>query len=246
MRKAARLPIDLMDPDMRKADLQREAFAALAYYVAYLGYLFINQESDLLHWVSLVILPFALICIYQRYTWSAWALGGGLGTVGLSKGNLSTGLLWAIPIGLGISLVMQLYFSRQQEAFRELLTSGRVLYLAPIALLLLLLTTGFTEEFFFRGVLQTRLAELFKSNVLAVLAVSVLFALYHLPYAYLNPNWPSHGDLGAALQAAMFNGILGGVVLGVVYVKAKGNLIACIIFHALIDVFPAMTQIRFG
>jgi membrane protease YdiL (CAAX protease family) len=234
------------EPVVERAGLRREAVFSLAYYAAFVGYLFLNQESELQHWLTLVLLPFVLICLHQRGSWSDWSPRASLSTVGLRRGNLKTGLVWAIPLGLGVSFVMQLFFSENQEAFRELLTSGRFLYLAPIAFLFLLVTVGFTEEFFFRGILQTRLAELFESNLFAVLAVSVLFGLYHVPYAYLDPHWSSYGDLGAAFKAAMFNGILGGVVIGVVYVKAKGNLVACMIVHALIDVFPAMTQIRFG
>ncbi len=148
---------------------------------------------------------------------------------------------------------MQLLLSRNAAAFRELITSGRALYLLPIALALLLFTVGVTEEVFFRGVLQTRLTELARSKVLAILIVSVLFGLYHLPYAYLNlpyaylnPSWPSSGDLGAAFQAAMFNGVLGGVVIGGVYALANNNLIAAILVHSFIDLFPAMTLIKFG
>ncbi len=209
-------------------------------------YMFLHPEGELMHWVTLVIVPFVAISAYQWLVSGAWSPRSSLGTVGLRRGNLKRGLAWAIPFGLALSLVIQLLLSSNQEAFRDLVASGKVLYLAPLAFVFLFVTVGFTEEFFFRGVLQTRLAALFNSNIAAVLAVSVLFGLYHLPYAYLNPSWPSHGDLGAALGAAMFNGILGGVVLGVVYVRANGNLVAAIAVHALIDVFPAMTQIRFG
>jgi len=211
-----------------------------------MAYMFVHPEGELMHWLTLVVVPFLLICAYQRRVSPDWSLRSSLGTVGLRRGNLTAGLVWAVPFGLGLSLVMQLLLSSNQEAFREVVTSGKFLYLAPIAFVFLLVTVGFTEEFFFRGVLQTRLALLLKSNIAAILLVSALFGFYHLPYAYLNPSWSTHGDLGAALKAAMFNGILGGVVLGVVYIRSKGNLIAVVIVHALIDVFPAMTMIRFG
>ncbi len=226
--------------------MKSEAGLALVYFLLYMGYLFLNPESELGHWLTLVALPLALLILYQRRVWDNWSLEKTLTTVGLERGSLTRGLVWAIPLGLGVSLVLQLLLSSNVDAFRELITSGRFLYLLPLALVLLLLTAGLTEEFFFRGVLQTRLAALLRSNVLAILVVSVLFGLYHLPYAYLNPHWPSAGDLGAAFQAAMVNGMLGGVVLGAVYVFARGNLLAPVIVHALIDLFPAMTQIRFG
>ena len=228
------------------ADLKREALLALVYCALYVGYLFVYQENEIAHWLTLVISPLTLLCLYQRRAWVDWSLGASLSTVGLKRGQLGRGLVWAIPLGLGVSLFMQLFMSRNAEAFRDLITSGRALYLAPLVFVLLLFTTGLTEEFFFRGVLQTRLSQLFRSNLLGVVVTSILFGLYHVPYAYLNPDWHSYGDLAAALQAGLVNGILGGVVLGVVYVMAGGNLIAAVIVHALIDVFPGMTQIRFG
>jgi membrane protease YdiL (CAAX protease family) len=232
--------------DANLPTLKREAWFGLAYYAGYMAYMFVRPEGELMHWLTLVLVPFLLLCAHQRGVTTNWSLRSSLGSLGLRKGNLTTGLAWAIPFGLGLSLAMQLLLSSNQEAFRALITSGKFLYLAPIAFVFLLVTVGFTEEFFFRGVLQTRLAALFRSNIAAVLVVSILFGLYHLPYSYLNPNWSTHGDLWAAFKAAMFNGILGGVVLGVVYVRAKGNLVAAIIVHALIDVLPAMTMIRFG
>ncbi|MGA7270851.1 MAG: CPBP family intramembrane glutamic endopeptidase [Acidimicrobiia bacterium] len=229
----------------READIERdgrriEALYALVYYVVYVGYLGIHQESEFWHWVTLVILPFWLISLLQRRRSGQWSLKAGLGTVGLRRGNLARGLIWVLPSGLAISLGLQLIFSSNSQEFIDIMTSPRVLYLAPLTFLLLTVTAGFTEEFFFRGIIQTRLSELLGSRVLAVLAVSVLFALYHLPYAYLNPAWPSHGDFGAAVGAAMFNGAFGGVVIGFVYALANGNLMAAVIAHSLIDLLPAM------
>ncbi len=231
---------------LQRDSLKAEAALGLGYYVVVIVYLFLHQENELQHYVTLVAVPLALILIYQRSARGTWSPRHALRTIGLEKGNLTSGLVWAIPLGLAISLVMQLFFSRNAAAFRELITSGRALYLLPIALALLVFTVGVTEEVFFRGVLQTRLTELAGSKVVAILIVSALFGLYHLPYAYLNPNWPSSGDLGAAFQAAMSNGILGGVVIGGVYAWANNNLIAAILVHSFIDLFPAMTLIKFG
>lgn len=115
-----------------------------------------------------------------------------------------------------------------------------------VALVFLLFTTGWTEDFVFRGVLQGRIAAWTGSPWTAALITSPLLGLYHLPYAYLNPHWPSHGDLAWAFRLAMFEGTLGRLVLGVVYLKARGNLLACVVVHALIDVLPAMPMIKFG
>lgn len=236
---------DVNQDPVSQTGLEREAAFAVAYYVVYLGYLFLHQESELGHWLTLVMLPLVLLVLYRRRG-PDWSMRAILTSLGLQKGNLTTGLAWAIPFGLGLSLLAQLLLSRNAEAFKQLIASGRVLYLMPLAFLLLLFTAGLTEEFFFRGVLQTRLTALLKSKVLAIVVVAILFGLYHWPYAYLNPHWPSYGDLAGAFRAAMVNGMFGGVILGAVYVFARGNLVAAVVVHTLIDLFPAMTQIRFG
>jgi membrane protease YdiL (CAAX protease family) len=116
--------------------------------------------------------------------------------VGLARGNLATGLAWAAAAGLALS-VAQVLVSQRRVGVWELIQSGSFVYLLPLTFALLLLTAAFTEEFFFRGVLQTRLARWIGSPPAAVALTSVLFGLYHLPYALLNPRWPSYGDPAA-------------------------------------------------
>ncbi len=128
----------------------------------------------------------------------------------------------------------------------ELIRTGKALYLFPLAAAFGFLTAGFTEEFFFRGFLQTRVERLTGSPWIAVLLVTVAFGLYHVPFAYLNPNWPTAGDFPAALQLGMVEGGLGGIILGAAYVLWKRNLLACIVLHGMIDAVPIMTMIKFG
>ncbi len=220
----------------------REGFLFLAYFGVYLGYLFVCQEGELLHWLTLVGLPFALILLYQRSSRPNPNLQASLATVGLAKVNLRSGIVWGVLIGLGFS-ALQVLVSQYKTEIWPLITSGRALFIFPPALLLMLLTAGFTEEFFFRGVLLTRLSRLFRSNVVAVIVSAALFGVYHLPYAYLNPNWPSHGDWGAAWGSAMFQGGVMGLVLGAVYIKSRGNLLATVVLHSLVNSFPAMAQL---
>jgi membrane protease YdiL (CAAX protease family) len=51
--------------------------------------------------------------------------------------------------------------SRYADEVWEIIRSGPVLYLFPLTIVLMLLTAGFTEEFFFRGFIQTRLEQCF-------------------------------------------------------------------------------------
>jgi membrane protease YdiL (CAAX protease family) len=227
--------------------LRRAAYPwlAVAYFAGYLVYLFFSLESELGHWLGLVAVPTLLTALAMGVAGGATRWPDVARTFGLERIRLRRGLGLAFAVGLTLGMA-QLLVSRQREAFLESLQSGRALWLFPLAFVLMLMTAGFTEEFFFRGFLQNRLEQITASPVAAVLLASLAFGVYHLPYAYLNPAWPSAGDWGAAWSAAMGQGVIGGLVLGTVYLKGGRNLLAPVIVHAFINAFPATTLIRFG
>lgn len=167
-----------------------------------------------------------------------------LATVGLARGKLKSGLLLAIFSALGLGM-LQLIFSDKREEVWSQIYSGKILVALPIAFIFMVLTAGFTEEYFFRGILQSRVVTTLHSRLWGVVAVSVLFGFYHLPYAYLNPNWPSHGDWTAALFSALGQGIPMGLALGFVYERSNHNLLACVVMHSLFNAVPAVAMIRF-
>jgi membrane protease YdiL (CAAX protease family) len=220
-----------------------ESVFALGYAALYIGYLCLHREGELTHWLTLVGLPFLGVWLIRsgRRSWAS--LGAALGSVGLARSRLTRGIGTAVVVGVLLQLV-QLAGRQQREALRELVVSGAIWYVLPLALVLLLVTAAFTEEFFFRGVLQTRLAALCGSWLWAVLITSVVFALYHVPYTYFEPGWGSAGRPVDALVTALANGLPGGLILGWVFARAGGNLLAPIITHALIDVVPAMRLIE--
>jgi membrane protease YdiL (CAAX protease family) len=222
---------------------RREVAVLLGYFALYLCYLFAYQESEAVHWLTLVALPLVLIGLLRPRTDTP--IRDTLASVGLSTSTWKNGLSWAVPLGILLSLA-QLIVSDRSAELLALIRSGDALYLFPVVLLFLLVTAGFTEEVFFRGVIQTRLGMAWESRFWAVLVTSVLFGLYHVPYAYFNPNWGSHGQWDAAIASAMSQGIIGGLILGAVYERAGRNLLASIVVHALINALPAMTMIKFN
>jgi membrane protease YdiL (CAAX protease family) len=224
-------------------DLKREAPWVLMYFTLYLVYLSFTLENEILHWFTLVFIPVTGLYLFQKRRTALSTLKSTLTTVGLERGRSKNGILWAILIGLALSC-LQLVLSRNKDVIWGLIVSGKVLILFPLTLLIMLLTAGFTEEFFFRGVLQTRIQHLVKSKILAVVVTSVLFGLYHLPYAYLNPRWPSHGNWPEAFGAAFGQGVPMGLILGTLYVRTKNNLLACVLVHALINSLPGMLIVK--
>jgi membrane protease YdiL (CAAX protease family) len=223
-------------------DLRDKAVPVLVYVLAFIAYLFVHQEGEYLHWVSMVFLPLALVLMLETRRGQRLRLADSLASTGLRSGNLKGGLVVAVVLGAAFC-GLQLLGSRSRDAVLPILRSPQAAYLVPLALLLMVCTAATTEEFLFRGVLQTRLAALFRSRVAAVLVSATLFSLYHLPYAYLNPRWPSHGDWSAALQASFGEGMIAGVALGAAYAIGRGNLLAPILLHALIDLLPATALI---
>lgn len=221
-------------PASTNRHLGRQVAFVACYFVIYLGYLFIHQEGELLHWLGLVLLPLAAVGIIGAYP-SVRRL---LQSIGLDPRNATRGLGLVAVLAVAF-LGLQLLNGRQRA---DLLSGlNRPLgFVAPIiAVVLLLGTAATTEEVFFRGLLQSRLADALHSHLAALLLTTVAFVFYHLPYAYLNPSWPSAGDLSAALELAAANGFLGGIALGAVYWRTKRNLFATIFLHASINLVPA-------
>lgn len=234
-----------MQADHRPSDAvrRRDGVIAILYFALYVSYLFWRQESEFAHWVTMVLIPVAIAYVSLRS--DGRSLRRALETVGLRRGNLRRGLGWAILAGALIT-AFQVVLGGRAEAIQQLIRSGRAVWLFPFSLALMMVLAGFTEELLFRGFLQTRLERLLRSRWIAVVVTASLFGLYHLPYAYLNPQWPSYGDWGAAWGAALGNGIPGGLVLGGLYVVSRGNLLACALLHSMINAAPAMTMIHFG
>jgi membrane protease YdiL (CAAX protease family) len=223
---------------------RREAWAALVYVALYIPYLTLTLESELLHWVTLVAVPLVLVLMLRPS--GARDLTQTLSTFGLRRGNLARGVGWALLAGLAIGVFQASGGSEHAQEIREVVRSGQALWALPLAFVAMVATAGFTEEFFFRGFLQTRITALSGSGTVGLLGSAVLFGLYHVPYAYLHPNWPSSGDLGAAFGSAMGQGGIGGLLLGGLYLVSRGNLLACVVLHSAINAVWAMTMIRFG
>ncbi len=223
----------------------RESVSALAYFGLYMAFNFWSPGSEWRHYLTLVAGPLLLVALLRRGDGIGRRPASVLSSFGLRRGNLHTGVVVALALGLLIGLFQVTQRSAGPDLW-ELIRTGKALYLFPLAAAFGLVTAGFTEEFFFRGFLQTRVEKLTGSPWAAVLLVAVAFGLYHVPYAYLNPAWPTAGDFPAALRLGLVEGGLGGVVLGTAYVLWKRNLLACIVLHAMIDAVPIMTMIKFG
>lgn len=213
---------------------QLQAVFAICYFGLYLGYLCLYPEGEALHWLTLVVAPLGGLALIGRYP-SPWAL---LRSIGLDRANLTRGFSWVVGFGIGFQ-ALQALNTRQRDEFLGLLSQPFGFLLPLAALALLLGTAATTEEVFFRGILQSRLADQVRSEPVALVLATFAFVLFHVPYAYLRPSWPSVGNLPWAMQLALANALPTGLALGLVYWRSRHNLFAVILLHALINLVPA-------
>jgi len=207
----------------------------LIYVGVYVLYLFVNPEHELLHWVTLVIVPAGLVACVGRYrSWEDF-----IQSVGLRPRDWHG---WLLALGLAAAFqCVQLLNSAQRIALRAALAAPSDLVLIPVAFVLVIGTAATTEEFFFRGLVQSRVAARTGSEAAGVAIATSLFVLYHVPYAYL--LWPSAGHMGAAVQVACANGLIAGLPLGLLYWRSRHNLPLVIAVHASIDLLPAVRML---
>ena len=95
----------------------------------------------------------------------------------------------------------------------------------------MILTAAFTEEFFFRGILQRTMMDSLKKPYLVILLTGILFGLYHFPFAYY--LWGNTaGSIINSLKMVMTEHVLTGCAYGFLYYKSTKNLWSNIILHA--------------
>lgn len=220
----------------------KRSFVLVAYYLLYIAYLFVavKIENEWTHYLTLVLFPTGILLVLMHH--EGLSPRSGLlavwGFINQERKRLVPGILAAILVG-GILGALQIILSRDREIIYQAFSSGKFLYAFPMATGLMLITAGFTEEYFFRGLLQSSLTESFKSKVWAVILSSLAFGLYHLPYAYLLDSWPSHGNFVSAIGEGVIPSFVLGIVFGALYSHFR-NLIVSVLAHSIFNAFWAM------
>ncbi|HEY9003395.1 MAG TPA: type II CAAX endopeptidase family protein [Mucilaginibacter sp.] len=169
--------------------------------------------SRFIYWGILVVLLFYAFKI-ERQPFLLWkeennAIGFFLLSVLLLYlSSIGAAFVSAVPVLLGLhekNIVMKKIIA---------LITGHQAMIFFIAL-----TAGVTEELIFRGYLLTRLSQLFKNNVVAIIVSSLLFAALHYKYG--------------SLRELIFTFLIG-IIFSIYYIKYR-NIKAIIITHFLID-----------
>jgi membrane protease YdiL (CAAX protease family) len=112
----------------------------------------------------------------------------------------------------------------------------------PLCFIWLVIEAGLVEEFFFRALVQSRLAAWLKSEVSGLVLMSLVFGLAHAPGFIFRQAGTVEG-LGAnpsALDAIAYSIVVlsvSGILFGVMWARTK-NLFALMLVHAAGDLLP--------
>jgi uncharacterized protein len=140
-------------------------------------------------------------------------------------------------------LLMQLFLGRGLHDIRQAhLPVSSLLVAAALGFAWLVLEVGVVEEFFFRVLLQERLAVVLRSPWGGLVLAALLFGLVHAPGLYLRTaatqeSIGSHPSLLLAVGYSIVMTSLAGLFMGVLWLRTK-NLEVVIIVHAAGDLLP--------
>jgi membrane protease YdiL (CAAX protease family) len=174
--------------------------------------------------------------------------GQGLASFGLSRAAFARlagrdGLA-ALVIGAAIC-VFQFYVGNAAAPIRGGTVSGTQLWLGgALTFAWLIIEVGLVEEFFFRGLVQTRLAAAFRSELAGLFLMALIFGLVHAPGMVLRGAGGTEG-LGTGVDpftaAAYVIAIqsVAAIFLGLVWMRTH-SLPAVMIIHAATDLLPAI------
>jgi membrane protease YdiL (CAAX protease family) len=182
-------------------------------------------------WGLLVVLP--LLYLLKK--------GYGLSDFGLTKKhflkNVKVSLLACVVVG-GLLLLITpggKFILSSSLSFEKLIISFVISFGYSLVF------AAFFEEFFFRGILQTRLTQYFNSGIKGILITSIIFGLYHLPFQYYNVG-AENADLVHSFSNVLKEHMISAPIFGILWYRTR-SLMAPITLHALIDAISLLPQI---
>jgi membrane protease YdiL (CAAX protease family) len=192
---------------------------------------FVVLASKLLVWVGI---PFAFLRALGGYTTTE------LMPVSGRRRDLITGITLCV-----LFVLLQLVIGRGLKDMKASGYSwGAILGAAPLVFGWLVFEVGVVEEFFFRALLQTRVAKLLRSEAAGIVIASVLFGLVHAPGFYLRTlaSQESVGAHPSILMAAGYAIVVtsaAGIFMGVVWSRTR-NFAVVVAIHAAGDLVPGI------
>lgn len=187
--------------------------------------------------VVFVFIPYLLFRVLFGYRWRDFGLQGA------SWRELGRSHLFVVLLLSAVILSFQFFLGGGAAPVRQGKLYGVQLWLGlPLCFIWLAIEAGLVEEFFFRALVQTRLAAWFRSEITGVAFMALLFGLAHAPGFIFRGAAVVEGlgDQPTALDALAYSIVVlapGAIVFGVVWARTK-NLLAVIAIHAATDLLP--------
>ena len=187
--------------------------------------------------IVFVAIPFLLYRIIFGYRWRDF----GVQWAGLRA--LAGNHLLVVLVLSAVILLFQ-YFAGTGAApiRRGEFSAGQLAVGLPLCFAWLFLEVGLVEEFFFRAVVQERLAAWFRSQVSAVALMSLFFGLAHAP-GFILRGAGLHEAIGTtpspldSIAYAIVVLSISGIFFGIVWARTR-NLFAVMFIHAAADLLP--------
>ena len=186
--------------------------------------------NEFTNWIWIVIIPIIIVKFTNKTT-----IKETLSVIGLCGSAIKQP--WKIKTLclclITAPLLIWAAHGRFDITFATVVERPTTLLFFPVMFILMMLTAGTTEEVFFRGIIQRNMYNATKSQVIAVLVSALLFALFHLPWAYF--FWShTQGDVLLSIASVMTEQFTAGIFLGVVFIRSS-NLWTVIILHSFIN-----------
>lgn len=223
--------VDIRDP-------QGETLFLLAIYLLAMGieltllkpWFLMKRRFELItaFWVLYVAVP----GIYFRLR------GYRLSDLGITSAGLARSLGNAVIAALVVLPFLVSSSSSSAVFFGGKLTVGQLIAGTGAGLVYGFLMAGFFEEFFFRALLQTRLACLVRSEADGMLISSVLFGLYHLPSRIIQTD----GNWGHAFALTLSAQMVISPIYGLLWARSR-NLALPVFVHSFMDGMSGFSSI---
>jgi len=121
-----------------------------------------------------------------------------------------------------------------------LFTQQQLMVGLPIVFLWLIIEVGLVEEFFFRGILQARLAVFLRNEWAGLFIASLVFALAHVPGLVL--RGAENGDPWLITANAILVLTAASITFGYIWMRTR-NLLILMMLHAAGDLLPNFSHL---
>jgi uncharacterized protein len=191
--------------------------------------------------IVFVAIPYVLFQAVFGYRWRDFGLQAA-GVRALAGNHLAV-----VFVLSGAILVFQFFLGGGAAPIRRgEFHAGQLAIGIPLCFAWLFIEAGLVEEFFFRALLQTRLAVWFRTEVTGVALMALLFGLAHAPgfilrHAGLEEAIGAHPSAVDSIAYAIVVLSVSGIFFGIVWARTK-NLYAVMIIHAATDLLPNFAQ----